>query len=217
MSLIAVDFDGTLYEENSVMVTIKAGRETFKLGQWLLIFKDVLNGSLRGRGEKIDFRQLFLKSFFRQMKGRSREEIHDFFVSLVKTGQEGLNSRLVSRLEKHLDDGDRLLILSGALQPFLETFVEEMGIKAEVIGTTLYFDENGICTGEISKINNGVEKVNNIKLWMEENNIQNESIWAYADSKSDIPLLEFANKAIVVNPSTELREVAQSRGWEVFS
>ncbi|MCK9443653.1 MAG: HAD-IB family phosphatase [Tissierellaceae bacterium] len=216
MAIIAVDFDGTLYEENSAKVTIKAGRTALTFKQWVHIFKDIVKGIANSPGQKKDFNILFLKSFFYQMKGMSREEISDFFTGLVDAGKDGINKELFLRVNKHLEDGNQVVILSGALQPFLEIFVRELSISADVIGTQLFFDEKGICTGKIGALNRGIEKVNRLQRWIEEKGVEGERIWAYADSESDIPILEFADKAVAVNPSNKLKEIAELNKWEIF-
>lgn len=215
MAIIAVDFDGTLYQENSITITIKEGRRVFTIRQWFLIIRDIIKGLINGESGQ-DRRVLFLESFFQQMEGKEREEIYEFFVSLVRKGHQGVNHDLLSRLNRHLDQGDHLVILSGALQPFLEIFIKELKIPAHVIGTPLYFNEKDICTGRIGKINHGIEKVNRLKDWISNNNLDGQEIWAYADSESDIPILEFANRAIVVQPSDKLRKLAILKGWELF-
>jgi HAD superfamily hydrolase (TIGR01490 family) len=217
MSIVTVDFDGTLYQHNSVMAMLKAGRKAFTLKQWVLIVMNFLNGSVnRTRGNKMDFRVVLLKSFFYQMKGKNMGEMHTFFESIANTGRQSINYDLVSRITKHLENGDRVIILSGALQPFLEEFIRQLDMRADAIGTSLLYDERGICTGEIGRLNHGVDKVNKLKLWIKENDASGESIWAYADSESDIPLLEFADKAVVVQPSNAMKKIAESKGWEIF-
>ncbi|MFO7887464.1 MAG: HAD family hydrolase [Eubacteriales bacterium] len=217
MSIVTVDFDGTLYQHNSVMPMLKAGRQEFTLKQWALIVMNFFNGSIkRKKGSKIDFRVVLLKSFFYQMKGKNIDEMHTFFESITNTGRQSINYDLVSRINKHLENKDRVIILSGALQPFLEEFIKQLDMQADAIGTSLFYDERGICTGEIGRINHGVDKVNRLKLWIDENDARGESIWAYADSKSDIPLLEFADKAVVVQPSNKMKKIAESKGWEIY-
>lgn len=217
MSIVTVDFDGTLYQHNSVMAMLKAGRKAFTLKQRVLIFMNFLNGSVnRTRGNKMDFRVVLLKSFFYQMKGKNMDEMHTFFESIANTGRQSINYDLVSRITKHLENGDRVIILSGALQPFLEEFIRQLDMRADAIGTSLLYDERRICTGEIGRINHGVDKVNRLKRWIKENDASGESIWAYADSESDIPLLEFADKAVVVQPSNAMKKIAESKGWEIF-
>ncbi|HZJ58137.1 MAG TPA: HAD family hydrolase [Clostridia bacterium] len=215
MSIITVDFDGTLYQHNSIIATLKGGKELFAFRQWVYILGDIIKGLVKDViGGGSSFRILFLESFFRQMKGKSMEELHGFFESLVTAGHQGINFDLVSRLAKHFEDGDRIIVLSGGLQPFLEVFIQKLGLQANAIGTLLFYDDEGICTGEIGKINSGAEKVNRLNLWINENDAGGETVWAYADSESDIPLLEFADKAIVVNPSKALKDIALSKGWE---
>ena len=218
MQIITVDFDGTLYQQDSIAATLKAGGATFSLRQWAHIIKDIAMGIVnRKGGGKTGIPILFLESFFQQMRGRSGDEIDEFFISLIEKGQGGINWDLVSAITGHLNDGSKVIILSGALQPFLEVFIEYLGMEADVIGTQLFFDEKGICAGRIGKINNGIEKVNRLKAWIDENNVGDRKIWAYADSESDIPLLEFADKAIVVQPSDALKRIAESKGWETFT
>ncbi len=150
------------------------------------------------------------------MKGKTKEEIYKFFVDLIKDGKKGINSSLVKTLNDHIEKGNKVIVLSGSLQPFLEIFIQQLGIEAEAIGSQLFFDDKGVCTGRVGKINQGEEKVSRLKAWLKENNANGEEVWAYADSESDIPLLKFADKAILVNPSKGLQEVAEKEGWETF-
>ena len=218
MSIIAVDFDGTLYQHNSVVSMLKGGRKIFTFRQQCNIVLSFSKGSVKKMiGNKEDLRIVLLRSFFRQMKGKTADEMHAFFKSVIDSSRESVNYNLVSRRTKHLQIGDRVVIISGALQPLLEVFVQQLNIRADAIGTELLYDKEGIFTGEIGKNNHGEDKVIKLKLWIKENNADNETIWAYADSESDIPLLEFSHKAIVVQPSVNMRKLAQSKGWEIFN
>jgi hypothetical protein len=38
---------------------------------------------------------------------------------------------------------------------------------------------------------------------------------AYSDSSNDLPMLTLVGTAVAVNPDTELRAVARSRGWTI--
>lgn len=217
MSIVTVDFDGTLYQHNSVMSMFKAGKAVFSFKQRFFVLLNFLKGSvIRTRENRVDLRVVLLASFFYQMKGKSIDEMNTFFESMAMAGCQSINFDLVSRLIKHLENGDRVIILSGALQPFLEVFIRQLDIRADVIGTSLFYDENGIFTGIIGKTNHGVDKVNKLKLWIQDNDASGELIWAYADSESDIPLLEYADKAVVVQPSNAMKNIAESKGWEVF-
>jgi len=213
-----VDFDGTLYQRNSVMDMLKAGQKVFSIKQWCFIILDFLMGLVkRTKGEKAEVRIVLLKAFFYQMRGKTEDDIHNFFKSIAATGRQGVNYDLVARINEHLKNGDHVIIMSGALQLFLEELIKQLNIRADAIGTPLFFDEHGICTGKIGEIVHGADKVNQLKLWIKKNDISGKSIWAYADSESDIPLLEFADKAIVVQPSKVMKKIAESKGWEIFA
>lgn len=217
MSIITVDFDGTLYQHNSVTSMLKGGRKLFTSKQEVSIVLDFIKGSLKRKEENGgDLRIVLLKSFFRQMKGKSSEEMDIFFESTLDMSPKSVNYNLVSRIKEHLKNGDRVIIISGALNPILELLIKKLNIQAYVMGTPLCYDENGLCTGEIGDVNRGADKVNKLKLWLENNDAGKEPIWAYADSKADIPLLEFADKAVVVNPKNAMKKIAELNGWEIF-
>jgi len=40
--------------------------------------------------------------------------------------------------------------------------------------------------------------------------------FAYADSFVDLPILELVGKPVAVSPDEELKELAQSKGWQVI-
>ena len=217
MSIAAVDFDGTLYQGNSLTPMLKTAQKELTLKQWvsiMLAFFKMAKGKARKKEE--DLRVVFMRAFFTQMKGKTTKELQAFFMSAIKNGQQGLNEEMLSRIAKHTDQGDRVVIISGALHPFLETFVRYANLRADVIGTPLMMDPSGICTGEIGSLNYGEQKIVNLEHWIRENNAGTDTVWAYADSESDLPLLQFADHAVAVNPSVALSKIAQEKGWEVI-
>ena len=45
--------------------------------------------------------------------------------------------------------------------------------------------------------------------------LERDQIVAYADSTSDLPMLEAAGFPVAVNPETKLAAIARKRGWHV--
>src|SRR5699024_1071127 len=119
--------------------------------------------------------------------------------------------------------GDTVIILSGALLPFLQAFTKEMGLDVAIISTELKFDQNGVCTGKIGPIVNGNEKVKRVESWLKQHgystdaNVDNPKVWAYADSESDIPLFQFATHPIVVNPDEPMKKIAEENEWPIWA
>ncbi len=216
MAIVTVDFDGTLYQHSSVIGMIKGGHKLLTSKQEISIILDFLRKSLIRKKYRGDFRIVLLKSFFSQMEGKSFEEMAIFFEKALDMSQHCVNYELVSRIKEHIENNDHVIIISGALSPILELFIKKLNIQANVIGTPLCYDEKGLCTGKIGIVNRGEDKVKQIKLWITNNNVYGDSIWAYADSESDIPLLDFADKAIVVNPTSAMRKIAKTKEWEIL-
>src|SRR5699024_10558802 len=40
--------------------------------------------------------------------------------------------------------------------------------------------------------------------------------WAYADSVSDVPLLQFVDRPVVVNPKKDMLQMANQHSWPIF-
>src|SRR5699024_2855116 len=121
---------------------------------------------------------------------------------------------------EHQKNGDTVIVLSGALHPFLEAFVDTVGLDVHIISTGLQFDQ-GICTGEIDQLVNGQVKVDRVEQWMQTSAEDGEmspvpETWAYADSLSDVPLLQFVNYPVVVNPKKDMLKAAKRYSWPVF-
>lgn len=219
MAVVTVDFDGTLYQGNSFKVMFQAAKKDFNFKQWAVVgigvIKAAINGILKGKNA---LRISFFKAFARSFKGKSREDMDEFFRQLVDIGKEDIHHGLVQKIREHQEQGDTIIVLSGALHPFLKAFTMEVNLQVHIISTELQYNQNGICTGETGTVINGNEKVKKVQDWVDAKSDLNETteVWAYADSLSDIPLFQFANHPIVVNPDEAMKKLAEKHNWPVF-
>ncbi|WP_217589625.1 HAD family hydrolase [Lentibacillus saliphilus] len=228
MAVVTVDFDGTLFQGNSFKIMFQAAKKDFTIKEWGIVAKGLLKATVQGmlKGKQA-FKHGFFKAFARSFKGKTKEELTIFFHQLVQMGKDNVHHELVETIHEHQKKGDTIIILSGALRPFLDAFIASLGLKqVTAVGTDLKYDETGVCTGELDQIVNGTVKVDKVKAWL--SNVESDSdqgisdreepeIWAYADSMSDVPLLQFAHHPIVVNPNDDMRHVAQEHGWPIFA
>ncbi len=225
MALVTVDFDGTLYQGNSFKTMLQMAQKEFTMKQWAIVglglckagFAYVFKG-------KNAFRTQFFTAFAKSFKGKTIEEMDLFFQKLVDLGKKDVHYKLVEQIREHQNSGDTVIVLSGALHPFLTAFLKEVELDVPVISTQLVFDEHNICTGEIGKIIHGQEKVAKVREWLNEkkNSHNGEDnvdvdVWAYADSERDLPLFQFATHPIVVNPNDEMKEIATKNKWPIFT
>ncbi|MFD1037495.1 HAD family hydrolase [Virgibacillus byunsanensis] len=221
MAVVTVDFDGTLYQGNSFKVMFQAAQKEYSFKQWGIvgfgIVKAEVVGLLKGKNA---FRLEFFKAFAKSFKGKTKAELDEFFEQLVKIGKEDVHHDLVQEIREHQHNGDTVIILSGALHPFLNAFTKALELDVHVISTEIEFEQNGVCTGKLGSIINGDEKVKKVQEWVDREDLQKSDtaeIWAYADSESDIPLFQFATYPVVVNPNQSMKEIAKKNNWPIFA
>jgi HAD superfamily hydrolase (TIGR01490 family) len=119
-------------------------------------------------------------------------------------------ARLV--LQRHLDAGDFCIILSASLQELVESTSVALGAH-RAVGTRVEVLD-GMLTGRLDgPFCYGSGKLD--ALEREVGRLDLASATAYADSGSDLPLLEHCGTAIAVNPDAELRRWAAREGWPV--
>jgi HAD superfamily hydrolase (TIGR01490 family) len=221
LAIVTVDFDGTLYQGNSFKVMFEVGKKSFSTKQWGVVVVGLVNAAFTGvlRGKTV-FKHNFFKSFAKTFKGKTSKELDIFFQKLVDIGKADVNLELVDKIREHQKNGDTVIVLSGALHPFLKAFIRELQLEdVHIISTDLQYDEQDLCTGKIGQIINGEYKVAKVKEWIErysEEHLIGE-VWAYADSESDIPLLQFVEHPVVVNPNPDMKDIADQNKWPIFA
>lgn len=98
--------------------------------------------------------------------------------------------------------GYKILIVS-ASPAFYLTKTKELLQYDDLIGTEVYYKDNKYKNVIIGNNCHGQEKIKRIRDYFEKHNIiyDKDNIISFSDSSSDIPLLDFAGKANVINPN----------------
>lgn len=155
----------------------------------------------------------FLRTFYRWYAGapeaQLREDAYGLFTHLLlnKAFPDGLR-----RVREHKEAGHRTLLITGAL----DIVVEPLRPLFDDIVCARMGVENGRFTGELEEVPPvGEARALVIKQYAEENGLDLQECVAYADSVSDLPMLEVVGHAIAVNPETRLAAIARRRGWHV--
>ena len=85
------------------------------------------------------------------------------------------------------------------------------------IGTRYEVDGDGLLTGGIVEpFVYGEGKVEAMRAFAAEHDIDLGASWAYSDSASDLPMLRAVGRPVAVNPDAELARVATEEGWQVM-
>lgn len=161
----------------------------------------------RDRQDRTDF----LRHFYRRYKGASVEQ-------LDKDALELLSQIIVSksfpaamrRVRAHRAAGHRTVLITGALdlavKPLHPLFDEIIAAEMD--------QKNGRYTGEMRSVPPTGEVRAQVMLdWAEAHDLDPREGVAYADSASDLPMLEAVGFPVAVNPEPRLSTIADKRGW----
>ncbi len=155
----------------------------------------------------------FLRSFYRRYEGAPAGRIR---VDAVELWSDLLSQRAfpegLARLRQHRALGHTTVLITGAL----DFVVEPLRPLFDEVVCAQLGERDGELTGEmVSSPPTGEARA----LLMEElaaaRGLGREQIVAYADSTSDLPMLEAAGLPVAVNPEAKLAAIARRRGWPI--
>ncbi len=154
----------------------------------------------------------FLRYFYRRYRGAELAELErrapEFLTGylLRKSFPLGL-----ARVRAHRQAGHYTVCITGALSfavaPLSPLFDEMLALNMTA-------DTNGRLTGEVpGALPIGEARGDLLRKLAQTHGYEFAETIAYADSTSDLPMLEAAGTAVAVNPDTKLRQLARRRGW----
>ena len=115
-------------------------------------------------------------------------------------------------LQRHLDAGDFCIVLSASPHELVDAVTVALGAH-RAVGTRIEVVD-GVLTGRLDgPFCYGTGKLEGLER--EVGRLDLATATAYADSGSDLPLLERCGTAVAVNPDAELRRWAAREGWPV--
>ena len=135
------------------------------------------------------------------MRGLERTELEHFaegyYRDLIKPN---LIPEAVSELMRLQGLGYRIIILSGGYNLYLKCFADEFGIT-DVVSSVIDFKKE-VCTGRIKgKDCLWEHKIEMLEEYCRQNQIEidRKESFAFSDSESDLPMLEYVGKRIIVH------------------
>ncbi|HWE56322.1 MAG TPA: HAD-IB family phosphatase [Acidimicrobiales bacterium] len=155
----------------------------------------------------------FLRYFYRRYEGAPVDRLEtdrwELFSDLVLTKSFPAGIR---RVREHRALGHRTLLITGALDVVIEPL---RPLFDEVVCARLG-QRKGRFTGELLEAPpTGEARALIMAEYARANGLDLEQCVAYADSASDLPMLEAAGHPVAVNPETKLAAIARKRGWHV--
>lgn len=155
----------------------------------------------------------FLRFFYRRYEDAPVEQVREdawrLFAEhiLKKSFPAGIR-----RVREHRALGHRTVLITGALDFVIEPL---RPLFDDVVAASLG-ESGGRFTGELREgPPTGEARALLMAQYAEAEGLDLEESVAYADSASDLPMLEAVGHPVAVNPETKLAAIARKRGWHV--
>jgi HAD superfamily hydrolase (TIGR01490 family) len=153
----------------------------------------------------------FLRSFYRRYEGAPAEQLRrdawELGSSLILTRAfpDG-----IARIRRHRTLGHRTLLITGALDFVIAPL---MPLFDDVICARLA-EQDGLLTGELVQAPpTGEARALAMADYAGDHGLSLEESVAYADSCSDLPMLEAVGHPVAVNAEAKMAAIARRRGW----
>lgn len=162
-------------------------------------------------------RDLWTRNLGWTVQGWTPEEAKSAFVWIAdEYVMKRQRADVVKRLRIHQESGHRVILLSGTPSPLLGVIGSRFGIE-ETVGTPLIL-QNGRYTGQSEPpACQGTNKVLRLENYFGDTSaIDWDRSWAYADSNTDIPVLDRVGNPVAVYPDKKLENHAREMGWEII-
>jgi HAD superfamily hydrolase (TIGR01490 family) len=212
--LAVFDVDGTLVETNVVEYFFWMRLKAQRVEEWPAFMARMLREAPRwiflDRRSRADFQ----RSFYRQYGGLEVDRMRQLgrealdAVTLRRIYPEGMR-----RIREHKRAGHKVLLLTGALDVVVEPLAELLEVEVDCAHL---LTKDGHLTGDLqSPPPAGEARSTLLEEYAARNQVTLSESFAYADSLSDLPMLELVGTPVAVNPDPRLARVAAQRGWRV--
>jgi len=212
--LALFDLDGTLVVGQTQVLLIrylrKAGvvSRAFLLGTglWFLAYKAGLVKVTEESREKAA----------RMFQGRSVKEVAGLMTSFT---QEVMVPRLhpaaSAAVAEHLREGDRVVVVSAALEPLVKGLCRHLGVQDWAAASCEVRD--GRYTGRLDgPTPYAAQKARVAESLMARWGVDPAVCWAYADHDTDLALLRSVGHPVAVHPRPRLLAEARRAGWPIL-
>lgn len=214
--IAAFDLDGTILDgESPLKLTTSLFRhrqlpvhKAFLMGIWGIRYR------LRLPQTESTPRELMFSALTGPTVEEVDAEIMDVFDRRIR---KHIRPGAIREIERCREDGMTLVLASASFKPITTTIVEELGFDHQI--STIMEEKDGHYTGKVVGVPvQGREKIDLlVKLCDEEYGIDGwELARAYGDHYSDVPMLECAYEAYVVDPDPKLERIAKQHDWEIL-
>lgn len=219
MRVAIFDFDGTLYSNETYQLLMNhlKGHPVYH-SRYKRFMRLVLPPYI-GNKIKIYPRQKMrnrsMQVYLEALKGLTVAELDEYFEEVADKMHADLNKEVVAKLYEHAQDGIHIMVVSGAYSPLLHIVTKEMPVD-KIIGTDVPVNKKIVNTNAPLNHIQGTQKNEQIANALAGQDIDWENSYAYADSLSDLTVLELVGNPVAVHPDKKLELIAKKRDWAII-
>ena len=149
------------------------------------------------------------------LAGRQRQELETLAQKFAdEEVKNGLRQQAHAIIDAHARKGDRLIMATAAADLIAEPIAKALGFD-DLISTKLKWSEDDKLLPALNGKNcYGEEKLRQIEAYCKTNDCPRPAT-AYSDHVSDIPMLNWADRGVAVNPSRPLLKASPSNGFDI--
>ena len=141
---------------------------------------------------------------------------------IIHAGEEIYDELMADRIwagtrvlaQQHLDAGQRVWLVTATPVELASIIAHRLGLTG-ALGTVSEVVDGHYTGRLVGELMHGEAKAEAVRALAAREGLDLSRCTAYSDSSNDLPMLTLTGRAIAVNPDTELRAVARSRGWEI--
>ena len=208
------DMDGTLLSSNVIETYLwlrlreLSGTERFvELSRIAAKVPSLLQAERRERSA-------FLRSVYREYAGARLADLDAIADDhLTDHGLTRLSPDAVRKIRQHRAAGHRTVLITGAIRPLTRPL---RPLFDHIEAAELAVDDQGVCTGYLSSSPLvGESRSAWMRGYAAEHDIDLSASYGYADSHSDLPLLEAVGRPVAVRPDVSLYRHARRHRWTI--
>jgi alcohol-forming fatty acyl-CoA reductase len=159
-------------------------------------------------------RSAFLRSVYREYDGARLADLDaiadEHLTDHVLTR---LSPAAVRKIREHRAAGHRTVLITGAIRPLTRPLLP---LFDHIEAAELAVDDRGVCTGYLaSSPLVGESRAAWMRQYAVDNGIDLSASYGYADSHSDLPLLEAVGRPVAVRPDVPLFRHARKNRWTI--
>ena len=213
-ALAIFDLDGTIMSTNVIeqylwarLPELSLTGQLAEVGQVMRRLPSYLRAEQRDRGT-------FLRAVYRRYRGADLAALERFVdTSMAPHVLSRLSPEAVRRIREHRAAGHTTILITGVVRPLTRPI---QPLFDEIVAAELGVDDEGRCTGFLTAPPLvGESRAAWLKHYAGLHGVDLDRSFAYADSHSDLPMLETVGNAVAVSPDIPLMRAAHRNQWSV--